>query len=94
MRSTDAEERTVRSLLDPPAQRAPRSTDAGARVAGGTMQAATAWFRCEPKHSFSCMVPVGQKRGVVLSVCAGKGNLAGAVWGSAFALSALNTKPC
>lgn len=36
----------------------------------------------------------GQKRGVVLSVCVGEGSLAGAVWGSVFALSALNTKPC
>ena len=61
---------------------------------GETMQAATTWSRCKPKHSISCIVPVGQKRGVVLSVCVGEGSLAGAVWGSVFALSALNTKPC
>ena len=35
VRSTDVEERTVRSLLEPPAQSVPRSTDARARVAGG-----------------------------------------------------------
>ena len=61
---------------------------------GETTQAATTCSRCEPKHRFSCIVPVGQKRGVVLSVCVGEGSLAGAVWGSVFALSALNTKPC
>ena len=30
---------------------------------GKTMQAAMAWPRCEPRHSFSCIILMGQKRG-------------------------------